>query len=250
MKLAVLDYGIGGIGIYQMLQKHYPGADFLYFSDSGVLPYGKMKQEELNRRVAHIICLAAKEGADQLIIACHSASTALDFIDPEIPVLGMQQATCDAISLENGKTVAIIGGGRTVEHGFYRDQLSARGFAVKQANAQELSILVEAGKVSEADVAPVLNTILAPLLPFDQLVLACTHYPVLIPHIARFLPGNTRIIDPALQLLQKLPPAAIPGRKSGKSTNWFCSGDKMLMAKAARLAWQESIMVDQIQHYS
>lgn len=237
MRLAILDYGIGGLGIYQLLRKELPAADLLYFSDAGEVPYGQMEQFVLNARIAALIAHAAALGAEQMIIACHSASTALDFITPAIPAIGMQEATVEAVHVDNGKEVAVIGGGRTVAHGFYKEALSARGFAVKQANAQALSILIEAGKINDAEVMPALREILLPLLPFEQLVLACTHYPVLMPQIASLLPAEVRIIDPATQVLARIKNVLSPLPAGQGTSQWYCSGEAALMSRAAKIAW-------------
>ena len=41
-KLAILDYGIGGLDIWRRLRARYPQLDTLYLSDSGFTPYGQL----------------------------------------------------------------------------------------------------------------------------------------------------------------------------------------------------------------
>lgn len=246
MRIALLDYGIGGLGILQLVRDYWPQADLIYFSDAGRLPYGQMTAAQLNARITDLAVQAARMGAGHLVIACHAASTAISHIQSPIPVTGMQTATLAAVPQKPHLRVGILGGGRTVEEGYYQLALQKRGFAVAQVNAQQLSILAEAGEVSGPVVERAVRVLLDPLLPLDLLLLACTHYPALSPVFRKVMPARCQLIDPAAQLLQQLQ-TVLPASLRGEGTTvYYSSGSAEMMVSAARAAWGLELHVSSI----
>ena len=54
-KLGIIDWGIGGIGVYKLIKERRPEVSVVYFSDTGVMPYGKMSRAELAARLDAVI---------------------------------------------------------------------------------------------------------------------------------------------------------------------------------------------------
>lgn len=136
-KLAILDYGIGGLDLYSRLKKINPNFPITYFSDSGAVPYGKLDEDSLTLRLQTIINWLKSRGVEQLVIACHSASTVAHRLSG-IPIISMIAATKETI-LQNASSIqklGIIGGGRTIDSATYRNYAQELKLDVVDHNAQ------------------------------------------------------------------------------------------------------------------
>lgn len=244
--LAIMDYGIGGMDLFARIKHHHPDLPVLYFSDAGTIPYGRLDKISLYRRVQAVITYLQNRGAMRVVVACHSASTAL--VENTDGVMGMKDITVASVLTSQVKTVGIIGGGRTIRSGQYRKTLSEKGIEVKQRVAQELSILIERGELSSSYARGTVKSILRPLRGMEGLLLACTHYPAMQRLLGEVLPG-TLMIDPMDHLLDCLQTS---GWLDGKdedlvSTDQFITtGNPDLMKQAARLAF--GVRVPEVSH--
>jgi len=271
MSLALLDWGIGGLGFYRAFKERLPDVPVVYLSDTGFEPYGLVPGPALRRRLALTAGWLAGAGAKRLVVACNAMSTVLP-APPWLTELGFEQV-CGVIdggvaaTLEAGvRTVGVIGGRRTVRSGCYARPLRAAGLVVRQRVAQPLSGLIEAGMVASPDFAAESARIVAPLAEVDALVLGCTHYAAAADRL-RALAGAARLVDPAAETLERVVlgwygvaasgdgrggRAAERGRgadsSAGSSTirssvecssadRFFTTGDPTAMARAARLAF-------------
>lgn len=235
--LAVLDWGIGGVGVVAQLRRRVPTLPIIYFSDSGYTPYGLLAVSELRLRLRAITEYLARCGAGGLVVACNAASTALDAlsIDATMPTWGVIDAAIQSVPRKLGGTLGVIGGRRTIRCGIYRQRLAAPGRRVVQRIAQPLSAHIEAGTSRGPECARVLAHILEPLRGADGVLLACTHYPAVRELIAAQLPG-TELFDPAEALAQQVlmhwhAPSA------GAQQRVFTTGDPRATWRAAQQAW-------------
>lgn len=191
--IGILDWGIGGVGVLAAIRARATNVDFLYLSDSGTTPYGKLSADALADRVTRAVARLEQEGASHVVIACNAASTVRARVRASVPVIGMVEHAARAIEETSG-AVGVVGGARTIRSGVYRRALARR--EVRQRIAQPLSAHIEAG-LGESDACERdLARITRPLRGVPVLLLACTHYPAIAHRFAAHLPG-TRIVDPA-----------------------------------------------------
>ncbi len=230
--LAIVDYGVGGLGLYQLVRSEFPNMPILYFSDSGEVPYGKQSKATLRARLEQVFQFLFAKGAEMIVVACHSGSSVVR--DSDKGVVGIRKATLAAMDEFEPKHVGVIGGGRTIKSRFYRLQLQQRGWKVSQRIAQPLSILVERGEVNTDAVIQQVATIMKPLRRCDYVLLACTHYPVLSGVISKNVSRHCRLIDPVAHLLRAIRPHLNKHRsKRGRST-FLTTGDTRKMQLAAK----------------
>ncbi|MEO0469354.1 MAG: hypothetical protein AAF206_07035, partial [Bacteroidota bacterium] len=170
--IGILDWGIGGLGLYQLLKKAHPESPVLYVSDAGFTPYGKVPQAALNQRVDQILRWMQQQGAAHIAIACNAASTCLPFLSwPEQQVSGIIQHGVSAVRLLRGKKhIAVIGGQRLVRSQQYRRALHKQPFHISQRIAQPLSAHIEAGRLSGEAVEKDVKKILGPIRQSEVLV--------------------------------------------------------------------------------
>lgn len=191
--IGILDWGIGGLSV----TRHFTPKEqrFLYLSDSGFTPYGKVPTNILRNRLDHLTNWMFEQGVEKILVACHSASTAYEE-SARISLINTHGVK--AIPTQGVNRIGVIGGVRTIRSQWYRKALEAQGLSVQQRIAQPLSAFIEAGKFS-SDLEVTIQKIVRPLADQDVMLLACTHYPAATAQIAAALEwDDSRIIDPAL----------------------------------------------------
>jgi len=233
--IAIVDYGIGGLGLYKMIREDYPTLPILYFSDSGETPYGKLSKKVLRARLEKVFAHLKGQGADKIIVACHSASSVV--LDSDKDVIGLRSQTVKATLKHKPKSVGIIGGGRTIRSGFYRKELNKAGISTKQRVAQPLSILIEKGEVNGAIVEKTVSRILRPLKGCESILLACTHYPVLNNIFSNHI--DAKLIDPVEELYKSIQKYLDKDQKG--PSRFLTSGNTKLMISAAHKAFNVRI---------
>lgn len=234
MTLAILDWGIGGLGLVRELWARRPGLALLYWSDTGVTPYGELPRRELARRVGAVVEALAERGASRVAIACHSGSTAVRDLRSSIPVVGILEYGVQAALASGARHVGVLAGRRTVRSGVYRRALEAAGLDVAQRVGQPLSALIERGVVEGPELDAALGAILAPLpRRLDALLLACTHYPAIAGAIAR------HVAYPCLDPVGSLADAVLgAGELEDGPSRFETTGDARAMQRAAAVVWQ------------
>jgi glutamate racemase len=199
-RLGILDWGIGGVGVWRALQRRAPGIPVLYFADSGYTPYGLVSRRELGARVQKLAQRLVALGATSIVVACNAASTVLDDFEIGrelgVPLTGMIRPFLERFPEHTSGTVGVLGGRRTIRSQMFRRGLEQGGRRVVQRIAQPLSAHVERGSTQSAKCAHDLDRILAPLRTARSVVLACTHYPAVADLIQARLP-TVELIDPA-----------------------------------------------------
>ncbi len=201
-KLLVLDWGIGGLPLFQNLKNALPDIPLLYLSDSGSIPYGKQDGQSLKMRLNEIAVFAREMGIHTIAVACNAMSSILLSLVSSTMSADVLSLIHSFISypLPTGNRVGIIGGCRTIESGIYQKAFKTAGNTVNACPTQELSAFIEAGNLEA--VPPFLEKTFSVLGNIDTLVLACTHYPAVSSIIHDINPGLI-IIDPVYALFNE-----------------------------------------------
>lgn len=240
-ELLVMDWGIGGLGVVRELLRQRPRAALTYFSDSGFLPYGKVPAPQLARRLERVLESFYERGVRRVVIACNAASTVV----PRLRLSGASRGLLvhdvigPGVALVRAarvRSVGLIGGARTVRSGAHRIALAKSHIAVVSRVAQPLSAFVEAGDLSSDRVLHEVTRVVAPLAHLPAILLACTHYPALLPIFRRVLP-RMRFLDPATQAVEELLTAGEPVVSSEARLTVLTTGDRDAMRATARQAF-------------
>ncbi|MGE3466269.1 MAG: glutamate racemase [Pyrinomonadaceae bacterium] len=236
--LGIIDWGIGGIGIYRLIRERL-GFPVTYFSDTGVTPYGKMSRVELTGRLTRVMAFLRDRGVTHLAVGCNAASTAIPYLDRSgIQVVGMIEPAVNMTARLRPTRLALLGGRRTVTSGAYRRAFSAKGIEVQQRIAQPLSALIETGDIGSESLRNEARRILMPIRESSHILLACTHYPAIEPVLKTLVSPETRFIDPASEIVKIISRWTVD--KAGDDI-FLTSGDPKAMADAAKMAFGVSI---------
>ncbi|NJS15363.1 MAG: glutamate racemase [Sphingopyxis sp.] len=201
-----LDSGLGGLSVLAPARKLLPQAPIIYAADYAGIPYGEKTEIEVATRVCALLGKLAERYQPRLaVIACNTASTiALAHVRAvlDLPVVGTVPAIKPAALASRSRVIGVLGTAATIRQP-YVDRLSA-DFAsdctVVRHAAPELVDAAEA-KLRKMPVDPaVVSAALAGLTAqsggdaLDSVVLACTHFPLLLDELAAAAP-HLRFVD-------------------------------------------------------
>ncbi len=233
--VGVFDSGVGGLSVLREIRRLLPGEDLLYFADSANCPYGPRPPAEITRLSHAVAAALISQGAKLIVVACNTASAAaLTSLRQSFPVpfVGMVPAVKPAAMQTRSGKVGVLATEGTVAGGLYHDVVErfAEGVEVHTQVGHGLVELVEAGDIDSPHTDAVVAAYIHPLVEasVDTLVLGCTHYPFLIPSIARVSGGQLTIIEPsaavAIQTRRVLAERDLLNPQPRGVTHYFTSG--------------------------
>jgi glutamate racemase len=241
--IGLIDWGIGGIGIYKQIRERLGGVPVNYFSDTGATPYGKMSGSELARRLDTIIGHLKTNGSTRILIACNAASTAIPNLSHHgIRIEGVIEPAVRLAVRSNPKKLGLVGGRRTVLSGIYRKAFADNGIIVMQRIAQPLSGLIESGDTGSEKLQAEAKRILEPLRNCSHILLACTHYPAIKSILANNVSAATALIDPAAEVVDSI---AKEKMSYDGVSRFFTTGDPVAMKAAALNAF--GLKIDKVE---
>jgi glutamate racemase len=215
--ILVFDSGLGGLKVLREIVRARPDARYVYVADDAFFPYGQHSEEEIIARVVPLIGeLIATHAPDLVVIACNTASTLVMShlrAQYQVPFVGTVPAIKPACASSKTKRVSVLGTKGTVQREYTKALIRdyAQGCEVTLVGSAELASLAEAAlngvEVSDAEI----STELAPcfvgggdLARTDTIVLACTHYPLLMDRLVRLAPWPVDWIDPAPAIARRV----------------------------------------------
>ena len=208
LKVLVFDSGLGGLTVLRELARARPDLVLVYAADDAAFPYGRLGDGELVERVCKVMeRLLAEIRPDLVVIACNTASTlALPVLRARfsIPFVGTVPAIKPACERSNTKRVSVLATPGTVRRDYTYDLI--REFAgdckVTLVGSEPLASLAESALRGEAVSDEAIAAEIAPCFVddgarTDTVVLACTHYPLLLERLKKLAPWPVEWIDPA-----------------------------------------------------
>jgi len=209
-RVLIFDSGVGGLTVLAAVARARPDAELIYVADDAFFPYGALDEAALVERVGAVMArLIERNAPDLAVIACNTASTLvlppLRAAFPRLPFVGTVPAIKPAAQASRTRLVSVLATPGTVARDYTRALV--RDFAgdcrVTLVGSALLAGLAEAFLRGEAiDEAEVAREI-APCFVergerrTDHVVLACTHFPLLMEPFARLAPWPVEFVDPA-----------------------------------------------------
>ncbi len=243
--ILVFDSGLGGLTVLREIVRVRPAAHLIYLADDAYFPYGQHTEAEIIARVVPLIGdLIDAHRPDLAVIACNTASTLVMTqlrAAYDLPFVGTVPAIKPACAQSKTKWVSVLGTVGTVKREYTRALIRdyAQGCEVKLVGSARLATLAEAavdGKtISDCDIFAEIAPCFVDGPPrTDSVVLACTHYPLLLDRLIRLAPWPVAWIDPAPAIARRV--AALLGAGGGSSEGGtrliFTSGRRHLAAEA------------------
>jgi glutamate racemase len=236
-KILVFDSGLGGLTVYREIAAVRPDADLLYVADDAAFPYNALAESALVARVVGLFDeLIAAHRPDLALIACNTASTiALPALRQKfmLPFVGTVPAIKPACAASVTRRVSVLGTEATVAREYTRALIRdfAKDCQVTLVGSKSLASYTEAELAGAPASDEQIRAEIAPCFiddgkRTDTVVLACTHYPLLLDRLVRLAPWPVNYIDPAPAIARRVVDLLGPPTlsRSGSSRAMFTSG--------------------------
>jgi len=213
--ILMFDSGLGGLTVFREVVAVRPQSDYIYVADDAGFPYGAMPESTLVSRVVALMGdLIGAHRPDLVVIPCNTASTIVLPALREsfsVPFVGTVPAIKPACAASVTKRVSVLGTEATVTREYTRALIRdyAGDCRVTLVGSKNLASHAEAalrgGTVSDAQI----SAELAPCFVddgqrTDTVVLACTHYPLLIERLRALSPWPVNFVDPAPAIARRV----------------------------------------------
>ena len=264
--IGVFDSGLGGLTILKQIVNVLPDYDYIYLGDNARAPYGPRDFETVYQYTLEAVKWLFEKGCPFVILACNTASAKalrtiqqkdLHLIDPQKRVLGVIRPTAEVIGhFSNTHKVGILGTQGTVDSGSYLLEIDKFFPKIKiyQQACPSWVPLVESGEFNSDAASCLVKECLDKLLEqspdIDTILLACTHYPLLIDKIRAQLPREIKVVeqgkivaDSLKAYLERHPEMEkrLSKSTSNNSILFYTTGDAESFAEKATSFWGDEI---------
>jgi len=203
--IGIFDSGMGGLSVLRAVRRLMPGESLVYFGDQAHVPYGPRPLEQVRAFSEGITRFLLSRRSKIIVVACNAASAAalayLRQAYPEVPFVGMEPAVKPAAEQTSSGVVGVLATPATFQGALYASVVErfATGVELLRSTCPGLVQKIEDGDLSGPETRAILEEALRPMLKrnIDTVVLACTHYPFVIPLIEEIVGKGVRVIDPA-----------------------------------------------------
>ena len=244
MHVGVFDSGVGGLSILAAIRTALPTIRLSYCCDNLNFPYGTKSDDDVLRFTVDITTrFFAEAKLDVLVIACNTASTiALSAVRAAlpIPVVGVVPAVKPAAAASRTKIIGVLATPATIRRTYLADLIKSFASECEVVTCGSSGLVELAERKLRGDVGTddefrreILEIIEGCGRGLDQLVLGCTHFPLIADELRRVLPPGVHFVDSGEAVANRV---AVIGRDMNSGQKFkeqifsadimgFCSGD-------------------------
>ncbi|MCH5307496.1 MAG: glutamate racemase [Prevotella sp.] len=209
--IGIFDSGYGGLTILHGIRQLLPQYDYLYLGDNARAPYGDRSFDVVYEFTRQAVVRLFEMGCHLVILGCNTASAKalrtiqqndLPKLDPERRVLGIIRPTVEVIgSITQSRHVGIFATEGTIKSQSYNLEIH-KLFPDIQVSGVACPFWVPLVEYNEASspgadyfVKKRIDQLMSLDSQIDTIILGCTHYPILLPKIHKYIPRNIQVIS-------------------------------------------------------
>ena len=209
--IGIFDSGYGGLTIIHGIRQLLPQYDYLYLGDNARAPYGTRSFDVVYEFTRQAVIRLFEMGCHLIILGCNTASAKalrsiqendLPKLDPKRRVLGIIRPTAEIIgSITHTRHVGIFATEGTIKSESYNLEIH-KLFPDITVSGVACPFWVPLVEYNEADspgadyfVKKRIDQLMRLDADIDTVILGCTHYPLLLPKIHKYMPRGIRIIS-------------------------------------------------------
>ncbi len=200
--IGFFDSGVGGTSIWKEVHQLLPNESTIYLADSKNAPYGKESKEKIIEFSIKNTEFLLNKNAKIIIVACNTATTnAISILRKkyDIPFIGIEPAIKPAGLITKTKKIGVLATQGTIQSDLFEQTSSSLDTTIEiiEQVGEGLVDLIEKGEIESKQMQKLLYKYLNPMIEknIDALVLGCSHFPYLIPHIKDIIGNKIKIID-------------------------------------------------------
>lgn len=209
--VGIFDSGYGGLTVLSGIKSVLPDYDYIYLGDNARAPYGNRSFERVYEFTLEAVTWFFKQGCHLVILACNTASAKalrtiqqvnLPQIDTNRRVLGVIRPTAEHVGLlSKTKHIGIMGTEGTIQSKSYEIEI-AKLHPQMTVTGEACPMWVPLVENREYDkpgadyfIKQHVENLLNKDPQIDTIILGCTHYPLLMKKIKRYLPENITVVS-------------------------------------------------------
>lgn len=208
--IGIFDSGFGGLTILNSIRKQMPEYDYLYLGDNARAPYGSRSFDVVYEFTLQAVEYLFGQGVELVILACNTASAkALRTIQqkilpvkyPDKRVLGViRPSTEDINHYTKTNKVGVLATEGTVKSESYVLEIHKYHpeIMVYQQACPLWVPLIEEGECLSEESKAIFKKDVQRLLQqesdIDTIILACTHYPIILTYLRTLVPSHIQLI--------------------------------------------------------
>lgn len=266
--IGVFDSGYGGLTILSEIQALMPEYDYCYLGDNSRAPYGTRSFEVVYEFTRQAVETLFDMGCNLVILACNTASAKalrtiqqndLPNIDPDKRVLGVIRPTAEIIGkVTTSRHVGVLGTSGTIQSESYPIEIK-KIFPdiIVTGEACPMWVPLVENREYETEGADYfikknLDNILSKDPDIDTLILGCTHYPLLLDKIKKYLPEGVSALPQGKYIAHSLQdylhrhPEMDNVCTKGGTIHYFTTESPDKFSEAATIFLNKEIRVDHI----
>lgn len=218
--IGVFDSGFGGLTILRDIRRVLPQYDYLFVGDNARAPYGTRSSELVHEFTLQAVKHLFAQGCHLIILACNTASAEalrtiqqrdLPTLAPDRRVLGVVRPTVEKVGeLSHTGHIGVFGTPGTIASHSYNIEIEKfyPGFKVHGHACPMWVPLVENsesnGDGADYFVKKDIDQLMGECPDIDTVILGCTHYPLLLDKINKYMPGSVNVVEQGPIVAEKL----------------------------------------------
>ncbi len=208
--IGVFDSGYGGLTVLKSIVEKLPANDFIYLGDNARAPYGNRSFETVYQYTREAVQWFFSKGCPLVILACNTSSAKAlrtiqqqDLVESGTSnrVLGVIRPTTEIAGLlSKTGSVGILATSGTVISGSYVLEIN-KFFPHVKVYQQACPLWVplienneHQGPGSDYFIKKYVDELLAQSPEIDTVILACTHYPLLMNKLKQYFPMHIQLV--------------------------------------------------------
>ena len=206
LKIGIFDSGIGGFTILKSLLKTRNDVEVFYLADTNRIPFGNKNSKEI-RLIAKICTFFIDMNLDALLVACNTTNAcALDILENnlKVPCFDLINSVSEIVDKQ---IIGVIATQTTVRSSYYKKAINAKkeNTIILQQECPKFVSEIEKEKLNLDKLNSLSDLYLRSLINknIEELILGCSHYPLIYDFLRKKLDSNIKIIDPSVALIKK-----------------------------------------------
>ena len=207
LKIGIFYSGIGGFTILNSLLKTRKDVEVFYLADTKRIPFGSKNFKEI-RLIAKDICnFFVDKNLDALLVACNTTNAcALDILEDnlKVPCFDLINSVSEIVDKQ---IIGVLATQTTVRSSYYKKAINSKkeNKIIFQQECPEFVSEIEKEKLNLDKLNYLSDLYLRPLINknIEELILGCSHYPLIYDFLRKKLDPNIKIIDPSEALIKK-----------------------------------------------
>ena len=207
LKIGLFDSGIGGFTILNSLLKTRKDVEVFYLADTKRIPFGNKNFKEIRLIAKEICSFFEDKNLDALLIACNTTNAcALDILEKNlrIPCFDLINSVSEIVDKQ---IIGVLATQTTVDSLYYEQAIASKNENLKifQQECPEFVSQIEKEKLNFNELNYLSDLYLRPLLNknIQELILGCSHYPLIYDFLRKKIDPKIKIIDPSEALIKK-----------------------------------------------